>query len=458
MQALFLQLALIAVNAVFACAEIAVVSMNENKIAKLTEKGNKKAMRLSKLTRQPARFLATIQVGITLAGYIGAAFAGKNFSGDIALWLSSIGLPFSMGVLESIATILVTLILSFVTLIFGELVPKRLAMKHAESLALAMSGLVTFVSKVFFPVVWLLTVTTNGILRLLRVNPNEEGASATEEEIRLMLDAAGANSDITVPERVMIQNIFEFDDMTAGDIMTHRLDTQILWLEEFGEKWEDTIHNFTHTFYPICDDNIDNITGVLNTKHYFRLEDKSLDNVMKEAVRPVYFVPETVHTNTLFFNMQKSKNHFAVVLDEYGGFIGIVTINDLLEQLVGDLDDNSELPEEGPPIQKLDDNLWRISGETPLSDISEALNIDLPDDNAEILAGLVFSINGYIPDDGTSLEVEGFGLKVNIDCIADHSFEYALVNKIEQKSVEETKDSADTPPVDTPAAASQQHQ
>jgi putative hemolysin len=333
---IILQIILILLNAVFACAEIAVISMNDNKLASMAASGDKRAIRLARLTSQPARFLATIQVAITLSGFLGSAFAADNFSDGIVDLLVNIGIPLSVSTLNSIAVILITLLLSYFTLVFGELVPKRIAMKKAESLALAMSSLITFISHLFAPIVWLLTNSTNGILRLLGIDPNTEENNVSEEEIRMMVDAGSEKGVIDPEEKEMIQNVFEFDDLPVSEFATHRTDISLLWLEESIEEWTKTIHETRHSLYPICDETVDHVIGVLNAKDYFRLEPKTKENILENAVKPAYFVPETICADVLFRQMKKSRNHFAVVLDEYGGMVGIVTMNDLLEQLVGD--------------------------------------------------------------------------------------------------------------------------
>ncbi|NLK88429.1 MAG: HlyC/CorC family transporter, partial [Clostridiaceae bacterium] len=249
---LMLQLVLILVNAVFACAEIAVISMNDAKLAKLTAAGDKRAIRLSGLTSQPARFLATIQVGITFAGFLGSAFAADNFSDRLVMWLLRLGIGIPERTLDTISVIFITLILSYFTLVLGELVPKRIAMKNAERLALAISGLVHFISKVFAPLVWLLTISTDGMLRLFGIDPHAADDEITEEEIRMMVDEGSEKGAIDPEEKAMIQNVFEFDDKTAKEIMTHRTEVSLLWLEESDEQWEKTITESKHTIYPVC--------------------------------------------------------------------------------------------------------------------------------------------------------------------------------------------------------------
>lgn len=333
---LLIQVVLIALNAVFACAEIALLSVNDAKLSKLEEQGNRKAKRVRKLTEDPARFLATIQVAITLAGFLGSAFAAENFSGMLVDWVISLGVKIPRATLETLAVVVITLILSYFTLIFGELVPKRVAMKKADGLALGLSGLLSMISKLFAPIVWFLSISTNAVLRLLGVDPHEEEEAASEEDIRLMVDES---DEIEHEEKQFINNVFEFNDLTAGEIVTHRKDVDLLWMEDTIEEWEITIHDTRHTRYPICEDSQDNIIGVLNAKDYFRIKDRSRENVMKEAVYAPYFVPESVKADALFREMRKSKNPISVVLDEYGGVVGIITYNDLLEQLVGEFED-----------------------------------------------------------------------------------------------------------------------
>ena len=315
---LIIQIILIALNAVFASAEIAILSVNEMKLSKLAAEGNKKAKRLLKLTSEPAKFLSTIQVAITLAGFLGSAFAADHFSEPIVEWLLGLGIDSSYeSTLDTVAVIFITLVLSYFTLVFGELVPKRVAMKKAEKMALSLSGLVVTMSSLFKPVVWFLTISNNAVLRLIGIDPNEEDEQASEEEIKLMVDAGAESGTIDHDEKELIKNVFEFDDLTAAEIATHRTDVAFLWIEESMEEWEQTIHKFRHTLYPVCEDSADNVVGILNAKDYFRLDDQSREIVMKEAVRPAYFVPENIKTDVLFRNMKKSGNTLAVVLDEY---------------------------------------------------------------------------------------------------------------------------------------------
>jgi len=424
---LILQVVLIALNAVFACAEIAILSMNEQKLEKLAEEGNKKAARLARLTAQPARFLATIQVSITLAGFLGSAFAADNFAERLVGWLMGIGCPVPAGVLHTVSVILITLILSYFTLVFGELVPKRVAMRKTEQIALGISGLVSSISIVFKPIVSLLTVSTNAVLRMMHIDPNAQDETVTEEEVLMMVDAGEENGAIDAEEKEIIQNVFAFDDLTAGEIATHRTDVSILWTEESMEEWEKIIHDKRHTMYPVCGETADDVLGLLNAKDYFRLADKSRENVL-ELIRPAYFVPEGVKADVLFRNMRKNRSRIAIVLDEFGGMHGVITLNDLLEQLVGDLEDGDE-PVQAAEIEKTGENTWRISGSAELDEVAEQLEVELPVDDYDTFGGFAFSSLGMVPDDGSVHELDVGELHIRIEKVLDHKVVTALVTK-----------------------------
>ncbi|MEF9997923.1 MAG: hemolysin family protein [Lachnospiraceae bacterium] len=424
---ILLQVVLIALNAVFACAEIAVISMNDSKLAKLVTEGDKRAVRLARLTSQPAKFLATIQVAITLSGFMGSAFAAENFSDGLVNWLISLGVTIPTTTLDGIAVVVITIILSYFTLIFGELVPKRVAMRKAEALALGMSALISGIAKLFAPVVWFLTISTNTILRLLGIDPNAEDNEVSEEEIRMLVDVGSEKGAIDHEEKQFIQNVFEFDDLTAGDIATHRTGISLLWTDESMEDWKNTIHGSRHTRYPVCDETADNIVGILNAKDYFRLEDKSRETVMEKAVKATYFVPEYINADVLFRNMKHTHNSLAVVLDEYGGMVGIITINDLVEQLVGDLGDDDSMEDMLPLIEQIDSKTWKIHGDASLKEVSKMLDISLPDDDYDTFNGLIFSALGAIPSDGTTTEVETEGMIIKVTEIHNHQVETAVV-------------------------------
>jgi len=431
-----LQIILIMLNAIFACAEIAVISMNDNKLEKMAVEGNKKAKRLFKLTSQPAKFLATIQVAITLSGFLGSAFAADNFSEYLTKWIVSLGTPVPVATIDTVSVILITLVLSYFTLVFGELVPKRLAMKNSEKIALGISAFISAIAKLFAPIVWLLTVSTNGMLRLFGIDPNSEDEEVTEEEIRMMVDAGSEKGTIDVDEKEIIQNVFEFDDLSVGEIATHRTEVSLLWMEESEEQWEETIFGSRYSIYPVCDESVDNVIGVLNAKDYFRLKDKSRKNVLKHAVKPGYFVPDSITADVLFKNMKKTGHYFAIVLDEYGGMSGIITITDLIQELVGDFDAELETEEE---IERIDSTTWKIRGTAPIDDVVKELGVKI-DDECDTFGGFVFGEFGSVPDDGTTFEIDISNMHIKATEIKDHKLIKAIVHVEPKPEEKEQKD------------------
>jgi putative hemolysin len=324
-------------------------------------------------------------------------------------------------------------VLSFFTLVFGELVPKRIAMNKAESLAFALSSLILFISKIFAPIVWLLTKTTNGILRIFGIDPNAQEDEVTEEEIRLLVDAGSEKGAIAEGEKEIIDNVFEFDDKTAEEVMTHRRDTIILWLDDDDAAWDKIIRETDHSRYPVCGENEDDVRGVLDARNYFELFTAGLDDikrgeVMAKAVEPPQLVPATIPTNVLFRKMKKRRNHFAVVIDEYGGMDGVVTMNDLLEELVGDIAEN-EADAEAPAIVTRAPGVWQISGGAPLDKVARETGAPLPAADYDTFGGYVFTLLGRIPDDGETFDIEAEGLRINVVSVKDHRLERALVRR-----------------------------
>lgn len=430
---LLLQVFLIALNAIFACAEVAVISMNDNKLARMAAQGDKRAKRLAHLTSQPAKFLATIQVAITLSGFIGSAFAAENFSDVLVNFLVGLGISIPRATLDAIAVVLITLILSYFTLIFGELVPKRVAMRKTEELALGLSGLISAIATLFAPIVWFLTFSTNTVLRLIGIDPNHEDDEVSEEEIRMMVDVGSEKGTIDHDEKEFIQNVFEFDDLAAAEIATHRTEVDFLWMEESMEEWANTIHATRHTLYPICQDSPDQVVGILNAKDYFRLENKDRDSVLTTAVKQPYFVPGSIKADVLFRNMKRNRVSLAIVLDEYGGMIGIVTLNDLIEQLVGTLeDDEAELTPALSPIQKINDDTWKIRGNVELASLEETTGALVKNNEHDTITGLIFHVLGYVPDDGTyDIEIDAGPFHIRLLKVLEHQVYEATVQLID---------------------------
>jgi len=433
--AIILQIILIALNAVFACAELAVVSMSAAKLRQLAESGDRRAKRLMNLTAIPARYLATIQVAITLAGFLGSAYAADNFAGPLVNWLLAVGLRVPESVLHKICVFVITLIIAYFSIVFGELVPKRLAMHKTESIALGLAGLLTVVSVVFKPLVWALTASTNGILRLLHIDPTEE-EEVTEEEIMLMVNTGSETGAIDESEGELIQNVFELDDISVDEIYTHRVDIVGLYLEDSEAEWDATIRSTYYTYYPVFGETMDEVDGVLSAKDYFRLQTTERAVVLAEAVDKPYLVPESISASTLLRNMRGNGQHCAIVIDEYGGLSGIVTLHDLIETLVGDfvdLDETDKVEE----IRLVAEDVWEIAGIAALDEVAEALQVELPvDEDFDTFGGFLCAELGEIPDDGATLSIETHGLRVDVLLVDDHRIEQTRVRRISEADVQ----------------------
>ena len=439
---LFLQLLLILLNAFFAATEIAFVSLNENKLKHQAEDGDKKAKKILKMVEEPTGFLSTIQIGITLAGFLGSAFAADSFSDRLVNWLINI---FNLAesarpTLDAIAVIVITLILSYFTLVLGELVPKRIAMKNSEKFARTVCGFINSLATVLKPIVWFMTVSTNGVLRLCGINPKEEEETVSEDDIRLMIDIGEEKGTIDADEKEMIENIFEFGDTTINEIMIHRTAVTFIDILSTHDEIMQIIEESGYSRFPVYEENADNIIGILRAREYL-LETKKNNNIdIKSLLKPAKFVHESVRADVLFKDMQKTHVHMSIVVDEFGGTSGIITLEDLLEEIVGNIYDEYD-EQNKPDITQLEDNLWRIAGTTQLDDICDTLDIDIDYETEEYktLGGMVFSEMPSIPDDGSLPEVEVKGLKIKVEKIVDLKVESALVSKlvVENENVED---------------------
>ena len=426
---LLLQLVLILVNGWFAATEVAVLSLNEAKLRHDAEEGDRIAAKLLKLNESPNKFLSTIQVCITLAGFLGSAFAANSFSDDMAALTK---LP------EPVCLVLVTLILSYFTLVFGELVPKRLGMYAPDKMARMGLSVLNFFSAIFTPVVWVLSASTNLILWALGIDPDAEEEEVTEEDIRMMVDMGEEAGTIEETEKEMIENIFEFNNLTAENVMTHRTDVTSIWVDE---EWDEILQIIRETGlsrFPVYNEDRDDIIGTLNTRVFLLNTQAEKPRTMREMIREAYFVPQTVQADQLFRDMQTKKIHMAIVVDEYGGMSGIVTMEDLLEEIVGNIYDEFD-PQAEAEIVCVDENTWRISGQAPLEDVAEALDVTLPlEEDYDTLGGLIFSQFTTIPDDGSTPEMECCGLHIQVELIEEHRIEKALVRKLVPAEEEET--------------------
>ena len=445
---ILLQLILIMVNAFFACAEIAVVSLNEKKMEKLADEGDKKAAKIIGMLKSPEKFLSTIQISITLAGFLGSAFAADNFAGMLSRWVyEDLGFTaIGAATLNTLAIIVVTLLLSYVTLVLGELVPKRIAMKKPDQVAKSVIGIISFAARIARPVVWLLSISTNAVLRLLRIDPKEEADEVTEEEIRLMVDAGEEDGNIEAAEKEMIENIFEFNNTTAADVMVHRTEMTAIDVEVTNEELLRIIDETGFSRFPVYEEEIDNIIGILNIRKFLMSLCSDEPKSIRDLIYEPYFVPESVRADVLFRDMQAKKSHMAVVLDEYGGTAGLITMEDLLEQIVGNIYDETDEELEEMDIEKLSDNLWRIQGVALLVAVEEELDVNFTseDDEYSTMSGLIFSRFTTIPADGETPELTIDRLHIQVEEITEHRVVSALVELLpEENEVDSEKNDHD---------------
>ncbi|MBP3040808.1 HlyC/CorC family transporter [Bacillaceae bacterium Marseille-Q3522] len=398
---------LVVVNAFFAASEIALISLNDNKVKKQAEAGDKKAVLLDKLLSEPSRFLATIQIGITLAGFLASAFAAESFAGRLAEVLYQMGVPFPKDLLGTISVIIITIVLSYFTLVLGELVPKRLALKKAEGIANFAVTPLTMLSKISSPFVKLLTFSMNIIVKLFGVDPNEESKGVTEEEIRMMVDVGKERGTIQEAEKMMINNVFEFDNKTVSEIMTHRIHIVAIPVESTLNETVQVINQGKFTRFPVYEEDIDNIIGILHAKELIQfLGSTDQDKFdLKKLIREPLFVIESKKIDELFKDMQKHNIHMAVVIDEYGGTDGVVTMEDAVEEIVGNINDEYDEPYKlEKEIVLIDEKTYIIAGSASLHEVEKALHIPFPTDEYETLSGFLIGRLGYIPVDEQKLQ------------------------------------------------------
>ncbi|MDD6647214.1 MAG: hemolysin family protein [Firmicutes bacterium] len=417
---IFLLVVLIAVNAYFAAAEMAIVSVNKNRIRTIAQEGNRKAEALLKLIDDPNKFLSAIQVVITLAGFLTSAEAAVSFSDDMGVFLEGFGIPYG----QEISVVIVTLILSFFTLVFGELFPKRLAMLHADAIAMGVVKPILFISAVFKPFVWLLSITVTIMLKICRQRTDVTYVEYSEDDIVSMLEAGQESGELKEEGKKMITGVFAFDDMLAYEVMTPRTDVFSIDINAPTEEYIDELMELRYSRIPVYEDDSDNIIGILYIKDYLiKAREDGFDNVdFRSILRKPYFVPETKKIDSLFFELQTTKQHIAILIDEYGGFSGIVTMEDIIEEVMGDIDD--EYDKEEPEIQKIDDMTYVMDGRMDLDDIDEEIGINLESDNSETIGGFIIDILGEIPDEndvGKEIDFENY--RFRIDSIRERRIE-----------------------------------
>ncbi len=408
---IFVIIILILLNAFFAASEIAFISLNDAKIEKQAKQGNKKAQKIKEMLINPSKFLATIQIGITLAGFLSSAFASEKFASQLAPILNNLIPQIGLTAWNNIAIILITIILSYFTLIFGELVPKRIAMKNCEKIAFASIGIIKTISIVTAPFVKFLTLSTNVISKLFGVSETDE-ETVTEEEIRMMVDVGEEKGTIEEEERNMINNVFEFNDKIVSEIMIPR--TKVFAVDinkSISEVIEQLSGNLKYSRIPIYDEKIDNIKGIFYIKDLVAVKNKNvkIKNLMKEA----YFVPESKPVNELFSDLKKDKKQMAIVIDEYGGTSGIVTMEDILEEIVGEMYDEYDVIDK--IIEPIDDNTFLFTGNVSIYEIEDALNITIEEGDYDTLSGYLVDKLGRVPsekDKGVIIETDKVVYKI----------------------------------------------
>lgn len=393
-QIIFLVL-LILINAFFAAAEMSIVSVNKNKIKVLAQEGNKKAAMLRDMLDDPNLFLSTIQVAITLAGFLASASAAVGMSDDLGMLLTNLGIPYG----QYVAVVLVTIVLSYITLVLGELYPKRIALQHAEGIAMFVVRPIRILAQLTRPFVWILSVSVDIILKITRQETKVNDGEFSEDEVMSMLEVGQETGVLKEEGKKMINSIFAFDDKLAYEIMTPRTDVFYIDINDPAEEYIDELMEMHYSRIPVYEDDSDNIIGILHIKDYLiKARETGFDNVdIRSILRKPYFVPETKNIDSLFFELQSSKQHIAILIDEYGGFSGIVTMEDIIEQVMGNIDD--EYDEEELPIQKIDENTFIVDGFINLDDLNEELNLKLESENSETLGGLLIDILGEIPEE-----------------------------------------------------------
>ena len=423
---ILLQVFLIALNAFFAATEIAVISLNAAKLRKMMEDGDKKAGKMLKMVEEPSGFLSTIQIVITLAGFLGSAFAAENFSDPLVQWITQdLGFTaISTSTLNTLSVVLITIVLSYFTLIFGELVPKRIAMQKPMAVAKIACGVIRAIATVMRPVIWFLSASTNAVLRLLRMK-------VEAEEDQVTIDAS---------EKELIENIFDFDNTRVDEVMTRCVDMISIQKDTSPEEILSLIRSSGLSRFPVYGRDINDILGILNTREYLLNQSEEQPLPLTDLLRPAYFVPDSIHTDDLFQDMQKNKLHIAIVIDEYGETAGLVTMEDLLEEIVGNIYDEYD-PQEELEIEQIAENRWRVSGDAPIELLEEQMDISFPEDvEFNTLGGLIISQLRAIPADGSSLDLEAYGLKIHVDQVSRRRIRRAFVEKLPPVPVEQEQE------------------
>lgn len=425
---------LILLNAYFAASEMAYISLNDAKIEKEAKEGNKKAQKIKKMLKNPSKFLATIQIGITLAGFLSSAFAADTFASELSPilneWIPGLGIGFW----QALSIIVITIILSFFTLIFGELVPKRLAMKYSEKIAYATIGIISFISILTSPFVKLLTATTNLVSKIFGVSEYEEEV-VTEEEIKMMVDQGQEKGVIKKNEKDLINNVFLLNDIDAAEIMTHRTDIFAIEINDNIYELLDEIDDYKYSRIPVYEETIDDIKGILFLKDILKALSNGKKIKIKDIMREAYYVPETKSIDEVFKELQKNKMQMAIVVDEYGGTSGLLTMEDILEELVGNIFD--EYDDVEVEYNKIDENTYMVEGSIPLYELKKIIGIEIPEGDYDTLSGYLIEKLGRIPEDDEKPVIEDEKLTYKVEELEDKRIKWVKICKNQEVSVNE---------------------
>ena len=383
--------------------------------------------------------MSTIQVGVTLAGFLTSAVAATSFSSILTAWLTklfNISDGSVKGLIASLSLILITILISYFSLVLGELLPKRIAMHNPESISFRVVGILLFFKAIMRPIVALLSASTNGMLRLFGINPKDTPQAVTEEEIRMLVDVGEEKGVIEESQKEMINNIFEFDDIVAADVMTHRTDVVAIDINDSFTTVLKTVMEEGYSRIPVYDDDLDDIKGVLYVKDLLKFVGQDLPKRgVSKLMRKAYFVPESKKCGELFAEMTEKRIQLAIVSDEYGGFAGIVTIEDLLESIVGNMQD--EYDDEEEEFEKLNDTTYTIDGVTDIEEVEEELGIKLPQGEYDTVAGMIMSILGRIPEENETPTVEVAGCEFTVESINERRIERVKIVKLPVEEAEE---------------------
>ncbi|MBQ7378305.1 MAG: HlyC/CorC family transporter [Clostridia bacterium] len=409
---LLLQLVLILLNAFFAAAEIALISVNEKKVRALAEDGDKKAKKMLRIIEEPTKFLSTIQVGITLAGFLGSAFAADSFAEKLTWAIISLFNVSEVYVetIDTVSVILITVALSYFTLVLGELVPKRIAMRHKEKLANGVCGFISVLTFILKPIIWFLTVSTNLVLRLFGIDPHAKDESVSEEEIVVMLDAGADEGTLKQDDVEYIKNVFKLERLSAADVMTPR--SALIAVSDGIEEKEllSIIENEGYSRIPVYSEDLDKVLGVLHTRNYL-LKRTEPDFKLADVLLAPEFVPETIHLDALFKKMQESHTHIVLVVNEYGHVSGIVTMEDIIEELVGEIWDEQDEAIES--IVPLTEDTYRVLSSVSIDEFFEYFSLEKSEEIESITVnGWLSEVCGNIPEVGFSFEYENLSISV----------------------------------------------